>query len=448
MGGSVTGLSARGWAKIVEVSEPINYHIESVTYNTLEEKPEQMSQDIHDEDQQGPQKDWGPPAEERQHPGWLTLTEVFNSSDPFFEKFLYLLGYDYSSNVYVIKGDYLTIVDPGNDYTGFMDLFKLGFRPEDIKKIVLTHGHRDHSMGAFELLRAYPYIAESGGFELILHKESPQELKETVQKFGCRVTELVGGETLDLCGDAWEVIYTPGHTIDGLSFYHVPSQTAFTGDIVIPHGMAEIDANAGGRADHYLHGVKALRKKDIANLLPGHGLPVASIGNLVVEQTYESLMLKILGVEKEIPWMDGASALVSKGLLEEAVFCCDRELARQPENLMAMQLKAYCLTDMGRCEESLALLEKVLAKEADNIYALSAKGHALLGLGRYLESIPCLDQALKIKPDFQEAQMYKGMGLYLAGRYDEAMDIEIFSREFAGRMKEEILKKTQSENQQ
>jgi hydroxyacylglutathione hydrolase len=110
-----------------------------------------------------------------------------------------------------------------------------------------------------------------------------------------------------------------------------------------------------------------------------------------------------------------------------------------------MQLKAYCLTDMGRCEESLALLNKVLAQEGDNLYALTATGHALLGLGKYLESIPYFDRALAINPDFQEAQMYKGMGLYLAGKYDEAMDIRIFQKEFSSRMKDEVLKRTQSE---
>jgi glyoxylase-like metal-dependent hydrolase (beta-lactamase superfamily II) len=412
-----------------------------------------MNRDAHDEDSREPRQGGEPQPEgeeqseqEPQHPGWLTLAQVFNAADPFFEKFLFLLAYDYSSNIYVIQGDYLTIVDPGNDYTGFMDLFKLDCRPEAIKKIVLTHGHRDHSMGAFELLRAYPQLAESGGFELICHPDSPAELKEVVKKFGSRVTEVKGGETLELSGQEWEVIYTPGHTIDGLSFYHAPSKTAFTGDIALPHAMAKPDQNAGGRLDHYLYGVKALLKKDIANLLPGHGIPVASLGNRVVEQTYESLMLKIIGVEKEIPWIDGANALVSKGLLEEAVFCCDRELARDPENMTALQLKAYCLTDMGRCAESLALLDKILSFDRANIYALTAKGHALLGLGKHLESIPFFDQALALNPDFQEAQMYKGMGLYLAGKYDEAMDIDIFKREFSHRMKEEILKKTQSGN--
>jgi len=403
-----------------------------------------MSQEYHDEEpqeRQAPQPEGeGQPEEEPQHPGWLTLAQVFQSSDPFFEKFLFLLAYDYSCNIYVIKGDYLTIVDPGNDYTGFMDLFELGYRPEDIKKIVLTHGHRDTSMGTFELLRAYPALVESGGFELILHPDSPAELKEVVKKFGCRVTEVKGGETVELSGQEWEVIYTPGHTIDGLCFYHAPSKTAFTGDMAMPHAMAEADRNAGGRLDHYLFGIKSLLKKDIANLLPGHGFPVASLGNRVVEQTYESLMLKIIGVEKEIPWIDGAKALISKGLLEEAVFCCDRELARQPENLMAMQLKAYCLTDMGRNTESIALLDQVLSQDGSNIYALTAKGHALLGLGKYLESLPFFDQALAITPEFEEAKIYKGMGLYLAGKFDEAMDIDTFRREFTDQMKGELQK--------
>ena len=113
---------------------------------------------------------------------------------------------------------------------------------------------------------------------------------------------------------------------------------------------------------------------------------------------------------------------------------------------MAMQLKAYCLTDMGRCEESLGFLNRILSRENNNLYALTAKGHALLGLGKYLESIGYFDRALALNPDFQEAQMYKGMGLYLAGKYDEAMDIEVFRREFSHRIKDEMLQKHQSAN--
>ena len=69
-----------------------------------------MTRDVHDEDRREPQAEQElhpeaeeQPEEEPEHPGWLSLTEVFNSSDPFFEKFYYFLSYEYSSNIYVIK---------------------------------------------------------------------------------------------------------------------------------------------------------------------------------------------------------------------------------------------------------------------------------------------------------------------------------------------------------
>lgn len=400
--------------------------------------------DMHDEDQRGPQEGLPPQedlGQEPRHPGWQTLGHVFQDANPFFEKFLFLLAYDYSSNIYVIKGDYLTIVDPGNDYTAFMDLFKLDIRPEDINKIVLTHGHRDHCMGAFELLRAYPALADSGGFELICHPASPAELKDVVRKYGCRVTEVQGGETLELSGLAWEVIYTPGHTIDGLSFYHAPTKTAFTGDMAMPHAMAEADQNAGGRLDHYLFGVKTLLKKDIENVLPGHGFPIAGLGRAVIEQTYESLLMKIIGAGPKTPWVSGAMALAQQGLLEEAIFCCDRALAHNPENLRALHLKGFCLTDLGRCPEAIEILDHLLVQDQNNAHALTAKGHALLGLGNYSESITYFDRALRINHAIQEAQVYKGMALYLSGKYDEAMDIEVFKQEFTRRMTQELAEK-------
>ena len=399
------------------------------------------------EEHQFSPEEMAPPVLEPEHPGWQNLGQVFKPNDPFFEKFYFMLAYAYSSNIYLIKGDQdLTIVDPGNDYTSFMELFDQGWcQPKDIKKIALTHGHRDTCAGAFELLRAYPSIIESGGFELILHKESPPELKDVVKKFNCRVTEVEGGEIIELGGLPWEVIYTPGHTIDGLSFYHAPSKTAFTGDTVMPHGMGEADEKAGGRLDHYLFGVKALLKKDIENILPGHGFPVAEHGKRVIELTYESLMLKVLGVEDKIPWISGAEALARQGLLEEAVFCCDKALAGNPENMRALQLKALCLTDLGRGEAAIETLDMILAKESQEPYALTAKGHALLGLGRYEESIEYFDRALKINPSIEEAQVYKGMALYLSGRVDEALGVEAFRSEFASRFKEEVEKLTEQE---
>ncbi len=387
---------------------------------------------------------------EPQHPGWQPLTKVLNTTTPFFEKFLFLRGYgNFASNIYVIMEDSLTIVDTGNDYTAFMHLFQLKPKLADIKKIVLTHGHQDHAMGAFELLRSYPSSIASGGFELVLHEAGPPQLKEMVKEFGCRVTEVRGGETLDLSGLEWEVIYTPGHTIDGISLYHAPTKTVFSGDMALPNAVGAPDPKAGGRLDHYLFGLKALLKRDIENLLPGHGLPVAPVGRKVIEETYECVMMKIIEVESPIPWIEGAMALAQRGLLEEALFCCDKEMARNPEHVRALELKALCLNDLGRCHEALEVLDKLgVLRPGDDSFILVGKGYALMGLGKYHESITCFDEALRVKPGMKDALVYKGMALYLAGNCDEAMNIEQFRTEFVGRFKEEMLKKKKPSSEQ
>ncbi|MCL6634620.1 MAG: MBL fold metallo-hydrolase, partial [Peptococcaceae bacterium] len=198
--------------------------------------------------------------------GWMSLADL-QPAHPFFQRLLYLEGYDFSSNIYLIKGDYLTLIDAANDYTAFIQLFRDGIKPSDIKKIVLTHGHVDHAMGVLELLQAYPSISRGGGFELILHEEGPQELKDLVRQFSCRVTEVRGGEVLELSGFEFEVLPTPGHTCDGICLYHAPGGVLFTGDMVLPSAIAEPDPVARGSLGEYLASLRMLLKMDIENVL-------------------------------------------------------------------------------------------------------------------------------------------------------------------------------------
>ena len=388
------------------------------------------------------------PEEELDHPGWLSIAEILKISDPVFENSKFLIGYHHSSNVYALAGDTLTIVDPGNDYTIFNELEKLGFSILDIKKIVLTHGHRDHCMGVFEFLR-YPPIWEKKEIEIILHAAGPMEFKKTLQEYGFTPTEIEGGETLDLGGHKWEAIHTPGHTIDSICLYHEPTKTAITGDTVLPDTISDADKAGGGSLDHYLYGLRQLMQKEIENILPGHNVPVARTGRHTIEQTYEALMMQAIDVSSEdkISWMEGASKLAEKGLLGEVVFCCDKELALRPGNVTAMQFKALTLNDMGRCEESIEILDQILAEQGDNGHALAAKGHALLGLQKYEESLPCFDDALALNPDIEEALVFKGMALTFLGRHEEAMEIEAFKTAFAERFKHEIDKRQQEKEQ-
>lgn len=389
---------------------------------------------------EGPRPDPSQDSHEEPAKGWESIAAVFELEHPFFKNTIYLQGYEYSSNVYVVSGDGIHVIDPGNDYTAFLELFQMGYDPARVRQVILTHGHFDHAMGTMELFRYVP-ILEKKELQVVLHEAGPSELKEMVHQMGFPIREVQGGEVLDVAGFPLEVIHTPGHTLDGICLYHPPTETVFTGDTVLPDSMAAPDKHAGGRMDHYLYGLRNLLKKEIRHVLPGHGLPVVSIGRRVVEVTYEGLMKKIIGVESEIPWTEAATLLARKGCLEEALYCADRATVLKPEETTGWKIKALCLNDLGRFEEAIEAFGR-LVRETDSpdsrILAPLGTGYALMGLGRYEESLTYFDRVLRENPDLKDAHLYKGMALYLAGRPEEAMDIEIFRQEFAGRIKEEL----------
>jgi tetratricopeptide (TPR) repeat protein len=182
-----------------------------------------------------------------------------------------------------------------------------------------------------------------------------------------------------------------------------------------------------------------LLKRDIDNVLPGHGGLVGRIGRGIVMDTFEGLIKKVVGLET--PWMEGAARLAQQGLMEEAVFCCNKELVASPNHVAALEMKAFLLIDLGRHAEAADSFDTILASQPDHFYALSGKGCALMGLGDYQGSLEYFDRALSINPNHQETLINQGMALYLCGRYDDAMDIEVFQKEFTSRIKQEFQEK-------
>jgi hypothetical protein len=299
-------------------------------------------------------------------------------------------------------------------------------------------------MGIFEMLK-FPPVMENKQVEIIMHEAGPVELKRLTTEAGFPPTELAGGEILELGGFDWEVIHAPGHTVDSLCLYHEPTGTIISGDTVMSDTTADADKTAGGSLEHYLYGLRQIMKKNIVHVLPGHGVPVAFTGRRTVEDTYEAVMMKILQVTPtdKVTWMEGARRLAEKGLLAEALYCCDRELSIRPQNSQALQLKGFVLNDMDRCDEAIEVLDRILSHESHNVYALTAKGQALLGQARYAESLPYFDEALAKDPQIKEAQVFKGMALFFLGRTKEAMEIEPFKSEFDARFASRLAKAQQ-----
>ncbi len=132
-----------------------------------------------------------------------------------------------------------------------------------VELIVLTHGHPDHSAGA-------PRLAELTGAPVLA-------LDTTYGR------PLPVGEDLTAAGVRLEVVATPGHSADSVSFYLPADDAVLTGDTILGRGTTVV-AHPDGRLGPYLDSLRRLREYGDAQLLPGHGPELPSAGR--VAQAY------------------------------------------------------------------------------------------------------------------------------------------------------------------
>ena len=123
--------------------------------------------------------------------------------------------------------------------------------------VLLTHGHLDHSEGA----RAFAERAGVGVRAL-----------DPAHRLGDE--GLAGGYVVELDGLRVDVVATPGHTGDSLSFVLPETGALLTGDTVLGRGTTVV-AHPDGRLGAYLDSLHRLAdladRLGLADLLPGHG---------------------------------------------------------------------------------------------------------------------------------------------------------------------------------
>jgi glyoxylase-like metal-dependent hydrolase (beta-lactamase superfamily II) len=149
-------------------------------------------------------------------------------------------------------------IDPGPDDEGHLRRVQAtaAERGQRIEKIVLTHGHPDHSDGARRLaeLTGAPVLAVDPA-----HRLGPEGLGpgDTVRAGGCEL----------------RVIETPGHSADSVSLLLEADGAVLTGDTVLGRGTTVIGSD--GSLSAYLSSLDRLREltdeQNLAALLPGHG---------------------------------------------------------------------------------------------------------------------------------------------------------------------------------
>lgn len=129
--------------------------------------------------------------------------------------------------------------------------------------VLVTHGHADHASGAPALAAAFPGA---------VFAKRPWPAEDP--RYGVPWRALADGARLAIDDDEVIAVETPGHSPDHVAFWHEPSRTAFTGDLVVPGGSVLIQWSRGGDLRQYLRALERIRDLEPARLLPAHGVAV------------------------------------------------------------------------------------------------------------------------------------------------------------------------------
>ena len=159
------------------------------------------------------------------------------------------------------------VIDGGENYKKIKQVSEqYGF---DIKAVLLTHAHFDHSGNAKKL--------QDDGAQIYISKiDAPKLLNDDnlSSDFGRKFEYLTAdytftdGEVLNVCDIAIKVIATPGHTDGSVCF--MVENALFTGDTLFLGSVGRTDFKSGNREDMVNSIKKLFNLEGNYTVYPGH----------------------------------------------------------------------------------------------------------------------------------------------------------------------------------
>jgi glyoxylase-like metal-dependent hydrolase (beta-lactamase superfamily II) len=159
------------------------------------------------------------------------------------------------NNTWLLDGDVPALVDAGVGAAAHVDAVAQALGDRPLARVLITHGHADHSSGVPALRARWP------GLE-VFKWPLPGER-------GAR--RLSEGRTLRAGNDELTVVHTPGHAPDHVCFWRAGTRELFAGDMVVAGATVMIPAGRGGNMREYLASLERIRALDAARIFPGHG---------------------------------------------------------------------------------------------------------------------------------------------------------------------------------
>lgn len=180
----------------------------------------------------------------------------------------------FTSNTYLLFDNhysYCWLVDIG-DFLKVTDALPQGV---EVKGVLLTHTHFDHTYGINALNRAFPkcrvYTTEYGKEALYDEKKNFSKYHETPFTYdGNNVVILSDGDSLEIYPGSFLMAYaTPGHCPSSLTF--VMDNWIFTGDAYIPGIKVVTKLPQGDKNLAMLSTERILALAKQKTVCPGHG---------------------------------------------------------------------------------------------------------------------------------------------------------------------------------
>jgi len=199
----------------------------------------------------------------------------------------------WGANVYLLVDDDLTLVDTG--FSGRADLIleqieELGYSPSDVKRIIITHHHADHTGGLAALKRAtqaevIAHPADAPYIDGTLPQPGPvrpQWLSKLLAHFSWLLaTEPVVVDTLVNDGDELpilggiKILHTPGHTPGSICLYLQSKDLLIAGDLLAHRfGLRLPSKSFTVDIAQEIQSVKRVASLEFDIICFGHGLPI------------------------------------------------------------------------------------------------------------------------------------------------------------------------------
>jgi glyoxylase-like metal-dependent hydrolase (beta-lactamase superfamily II) len=180
----------------------------------------------------------------------------------------------YSSNVYLILGDWSaiadvnTLIDVGNN-PAIVDTVRnapTGVGKPAVERVVLTHGHFDHTA-------LLPQIRTQ--FNPIVYAHPVFTDADIALQDGAELR----------CGDrTFEVIFTPGHSEDSICLYCEQAGALFVGDTPVV-----IRSSEGTHEKGFVDALARLCQKRVQAIYFGHGEPVLKGAQAVLLESLKNV---------------------------------------------------------------------------------------------------------------------------------------------------------------